>query len=142
MDCMAGLFTGNRSPLVTNVYDLERTCEMEFQRWCAEELVDPRLRDVLEEAFEAGFQIGLHIGRELEHERLSPQSPPDASPAGGAGDPAARRDDADDRRSGGAARRVFDRIPPLAEAEGEKEHVGSGSPVRAVASDPVADSPT
>lgn len=35
--------------------DIEIVCEVAFQRWCAEELIDPRLRDILEEAFIAGF---------------------------------------------------------------------------------------
>lgn len=35
--------------------DIELVCAMAFRRWCAEELIDPRLEDVLEEAFIAGF---------------------------------------------------------------------------------------
>lgn len=35
--------------------DMERVCAVAFRRWCAEELIDPRLEDVLEEAFIAGF---------------------------------------------------------------------------------------
>ena len=30
-------------------------CEMAFHRWCADELVDPRLYDILEEAFVNGW---------------------------------------------------------------------------------------
>lgn len=35
--------------------DMERVCAVAFDRWCAEALVDPRLRDILEEAFINGF---------------------------------------------------------------------------------------
>jgi len=35
--------------------DLERLCDVMFDRWCAEELIDPRLREILEEAFVNGF---------------------------------------------------------------------------------------
>jgi len=36
-------------------HDMAQTCAVMFDRWCAEELVDPRLRDILEEAFVNGF---------------------------------------------------------------------------------------
>lgn len=35
-----------------------RVCEQAFDKYCADELVDLRLRDVLEEAFIAGFIAG------------------------------------------------------------------------------------
>ncbi len=35
--------------------DIELTCTVAFQKWRSEELVDPRLYDILEEAFIAGF---------------------------------------------------------------------------------------
>ncbi len=33
----------------------EFACEAAFRRWCADELIDPRLQDVLEEAFVNGW---------------------------------------------------------------------------------------
>lgn len=33
----------------------EFACEAAFHRWCADELIDPRLQDVLEEAFVNGW---------------------------------------------------------------------------------------
>ena len=33
----------------------EFDCETAFRRWCADELIDPRLRDILEEAFVNGW---------------------------------------------------------------------------------------
>ena len=48
------------------VVDIPRACELEFRRWCAEELIDPRLEDILEEAFIAGFLVGGEIALQQE----------------------------------------------------------------------------
>lgn len=53
---MAGVFTTDRNALMQ--MEMERDCELMFQRWCAEELVDPHLREVLYEAFAEGFIHG------------------------------------------------------------------------------------
>jgi hypothetical protein len=34
-------------------------CEQAFHEYCADELVDPRLQDILEEAFIAGYVAGV-----------------------------------------------------------------------------------
>jgi hypothetical protein len=36
--------------------DIPLVCDMTFREWCAEELIDPRLEEILKEAFIAGFR--------------------------------------------------------------------------------------
>jgi hypothetical protein len=50
-------------------HDLETTCAVLFDEWCAEELVDPRLREILEEAFVNGFiaRDSLEYATKQEH---------------------------------------------------------------------------
>lgn len=50
--------------------DMERVAAVAFRKWCAENLIDPRLEDILEEAFVAGFiaRDGVELSGTTPHE--------------------------------------------------------------------------